>query len=43
MRNGIHIPGTVVRIMVSALAAAFVASLVANGPDAVRYLKMKRL
>ncbi len=43
MRNGIHIPALVVRIAVSALAAAFVASLVANGPDAVRYIKMKQL
>lgn len=43
MRNGIHIPGMVVRIAVSVLAAAFVASLVANAPDAARYLKMRQL
>lgn len=43
MRNGIHIPAVAVRIAVGVLAAAFVASLASNGPDAVRYLRMKRL
>ncbi|MBW1596894.1 MULTISPECIES: hypothetical protein [unclassified Streptomyces] len=43
MRNGVVVPGAVVRLAVGMLALATVAVVAAEGPEAVRYLKMKRM
>ncbi|MGP3927407.1 MULTISPECIES: DUF6893 family small protein [unclassified Streptomyces] len=43
MRNGIFIPAIVVRIAVGALAAAAVAVVLSEAPEAWRYIKMETM
>ncbi|MET7639920.1 hypothetical protein [Streptomyces sp. NPDC005438] len=43
MREGIHIPATVVRLMVGAVAVTAVALSVANAPDVRRYLRIRAM
>ncbi|MER5183145.1 hypothetical protein ABT009_33150 [Streptomyces sp. NPDC002896] len=43
MRNGIFIPATVVRIAAGVVAAAVVALVVAEAPEAWRYIKMETM
>ncbi|GAA4661234.1 hypothetical protein GCM10023347_10910 [Streptomyces chumphonensis] len=43
MRNGIFIPAAVVRLAVGLVTLATVAVIASEGPEAVRYMKMKRM
>ncbi|MET8678994.1 hypothetical protein ABZW18_15815 [Streptomyces sp. NPDC004647] len=43
MRKGIFIPASVVRIAVGALAAAVITAIVAEAPEAWRYIKMETM
>jgi hypothetical protein len=43
MKNGIHIPAIVVRIVVGALAAAAITAIAFSAPDARRYIKMETM
>lgn len=43
MRNGIHIPASVVRIAAGTLAAAAITAIAFSVPDIRRYIKMETM